>query len=115
MIDLYVAAKLGPMNIAAFSSSASAWRKYRFNLPSNVGRALFALMPTVNCRVLQGDKDVLGTAATACMLATYSYFPMVIENDQDRYISIASNNTTAGNLEITLISEIEDWSLTEIT
>ena len=112
MIDLYTGAKFGPMNVGAFNGNAGTWARFSLDLPTNVARALFMLMPQRNVRLLQGGSGVLGTNTTAALLQAYAYYPMVVENAQDKYISIRSDDATGDDLEITLISDVMSWTLT---
>lgn len=113
MIDLYVGAKLGPMNIASFNISTGDWKRFRVRRPDGVARALYMLRPTGSVRVLQGGVAVLGTDTTAPVLLAFGYYPMVVENFEDEYISIRSNSASTGNLEISIISDVQSWTLVD--
>lgn len=111
MMDLYLGAKFGVMNVAAALANDAAWKLYKLKRPSNVGRALYILRPVIDIRVLQGNGDILGTDATTTLLKAGGYYPITVENIRDEYLSIRSNTASGGNLEITCGSEVEAWSL----
>lgn len=115
MLDLYMSAKYGQMSIAAFNGSAGAARTYQITLPTGRTRGLFAIRGTQAVRVLQGGSDVAAASATnATYLNMLGMFPLTVETNEDAYLSILGGSATAGNLEISLISDTSSWTLTEI-
>lgn len=111
MIDLYAAAKWGPTALASYNGSAGAAVRFRLGLPTNRDKALFAIRATTACRVLQGGSTVAATATTAAYLAAGAYYPVLVEGVEDQYLSMISDTTSAGTLEVTLVSDTVSWVL----
>ena len=112
LIDLYGAAKWGKMQSAAFNASSGSAVDYRISRPTKKDHSLYAIRSTEEVRIRQGAHAVTAASATtASYLSPDVYYPILIENEEDCYISLLGGSTEAGALEITLVSETEDWSL----
>lgn len=108
--DLYAASKLGQMSIHSFLAATAATAQIS-QLPPGVNRALFMLRTTQNCRIRQGTSAQAAaiSVTNSVLLLAGSYYGMVVETD-DRYLGVLGVGT-AGDLEITLVSDTRAWTL----
>lgn len=111
MLDLYTAAKYGPMAVAGFNGSAGAAVRFKIFLPNNCRQGLFTIRATVPVRIRQGTVAAAATATTATYLSANVHYPLLVESPDDCYISLLGATTTAGDLEITLVSDTSTWVL----
>ena len=119
MFDLFGAAKLGRMRLAAFVSSGGS--QYQLVPRTQGEKSLYMLRPTVDCYVIQGSNesaiDVNVTSLTGTRLAAGFYFPLLVEDLADESFIAIRGVSADGNLEITLISDVfrdTTWTLVEI-
>lgn len=111
MMDLYAASKLGLMIAQNYNGSAGAAVRFKSTPPAPRQRMLMMIRCTTNCRVLQGGSGITVSATNGTLLLANEKFPMVIESEDDAYISLLSGTTASGTVELTLVSDVSTWTM----
>ena len=119
MFDIYAAAKLGRMRIAAFLSASST--TYQLVPAAQGEKSLYMLRPAAACYIIQGDSAALANGVVSTIgtrLVAGFYYPLLVEDlTTESFIAIRGVSTN-DNLEITQISDTfritPTWTLVEI-
>lgn len=108
-LDTYAASKMGPMKIATCPQTVAT--RFKVVLPDGVKRALLRMISTSEFRYLQAGSGVTATTTTAGRVQANQDWPLLVEGPGDQFISIIHGVAGSVDVQINIVSSVDDWSL----